>query len=195
MQTAPDSRRQFLIRSVSGLSASWITLRWPALLAAQRHAHQAAAAAPPPPFQFFSPEQAAEVEAMAAQIIPSDHDPGAREAHAVHFIDRALSTLDRRHQALYIQGLEEVRAKTQAAFPGAQTFSQLTPEQQVRLLTSMEETPFFEVVRVHTIMGFLSNPEYGGNYGQLGWKLIGFEGRPFYQPPFGHYDAAYKNEE
>jgi gluconate 2-dehydrogenase gamma chain len=64
---------------------------WPAILASQQHAHEAAAAATPPHLEFFSPAQASEVEAMAAQIIPTDDTPGAREAHVIYFIDRALS--------------------------------------------------------------------------------------------------------
>ena len=38
---------------------------------------------------------AAEIEAIAARIIPSDATPGAREAGVVYFIDRALSTRPR----------------------------------------------------------------------------------------------------
>ena len=41
-------------------------------------------------------------------------------------------------------------------------------------------------------MGFLANPEYGGNYEQAGWKHIGFEDRFFFTPPFGFYDRDYK---
>jgi gluconate 2-dehydrogenase gamma chain len=37
--------------------------------------------------------------------------------------------------------------------------------------------------------GFLGNPSYGGNRDRIGWKLIGFEDRMAYQPPFGYYDA------
>jgi len=69
------SRRQFLLGSVSGLSSAWLALRWPAILAAQEHAHRAATSGQPAQFRFFSPEEAAEIEAVAAQIIPSDDAP------------------------------------------------------------------------------------------------------------------------
>lgn len=39
---------------------------------------------------FFDPHQWAVIEAATARIIPTDHDPGAREAGAVRFIDRYL---------------------------------------------------------------------------------------------------------
>ena len=37
--------------------------------------------------------------------------------------------------------------------------------------------------------GFLSDPKYGGNDGQVGWRHIGFTPAFAYQPPFGDYDA------
>jgi hypothetical protein len=37
-------------------------------------------------------------------------------------------------------------------------------------------------------MGFLSNPEYGGNRDQTGWKHIGFQSSHHFAPPFGYYD-------
>ena len=35
---------------------------------------------------------------------------------------------------------------------------------------------------------------YGGNRDRVGWKLIGFEDRMAYQPPFGYYDAHVDKE-
>ncbi len=146
----------------------------------------------PAKFGFFSPEQAVEVEAMAAQIIPSDDTPGAREARTIYFIDRALTTFDHDKQAAYTQGLKDLQAKTRELFPTTNRFSNLNPSEQIQLLTSIEKTGFFEQVRLHTIMGFLANPEYGGNHNQIGWKLIGFEDSFLYEPPFGFYDRDYK---
>src|SRR5260370_218123 len=82
------NRRNFLLRTGTGLSAAWITAHWPALLSAATHAHEAAKAATPPKFEFFTPEEAAEIEAITARIIPTDETPGAREAGIVYFIDR-----------------------------------------------------------------------------------------------------------
>jgi gluconate 2-dehydrogenase gamma chain len=35
---------------------------------------------------------------------------------------------------------------------------------------------FFEAVRVHTIIGFLADPSYGGNREYTGWKVVGYPG-------------------
>jgi gluconate 2-dehydrogenase gamma chain len=187
-----SSRRQFVIRSLSGISAAWLTLHWPAILAAHDHAHMAAQSDAPVAFQFFSSDWAIEIEAVTAQIIPSDETPGAREARVVYFIDRALVTFERDKQATYKQGLQDLEIRTISLFPQAGKFSSLSGSQQVRLLEAIEQTEFFELLRVHTIMGFLARPDYGGNYQQVGWKLIGFENKGVFSPPFGYYDAEIK---
>jgi gluconate 2-dehydrogenase gamma chain len=184
-----SSRRSFLAGSAAGLGSAWIASNWSAILEAQEHAQRAVASGAPGKFEFFSPEQALEVESVAAQIIPTDNSPGAREAGAVYFIDRALTTFDRETQPIYQQGLASLQAKTRELFPDAGKFSGLGADRQIRVLQAIENTPFFAQVRTHTITGFLANPEYGGNRNQTGWKLIGFEGKFHYQPPFGYYDA------
>ena len=195
MNIGEASRRQFLLGSVSGLSSAWLALRWPAILAAQEHAQRAAASGQPAQLQFFSPEQAVEIEAVAAQIIPSDDAPGAREARVIHFIDRVLFTFDSDKQPAYTQGLKDLRQRTQVLFPSVNRFSSLTSAQQIQVLTAIERSDFFELVRQHTIIGFLAKPSYGGNQKQIGWKVIGFEDRMTNAPPFGYYDREFvKNQ-
>jgi hypothetical protein len=121
MNTGNSSRRQFLLGSVSGLSSAWLQLRWPAILGAGAHARQAAKSGRAA-FEFFSGEQAAEVEAVAAQIIPSDSTPGARDALVIHFIDRALTSFDRDKQVIYTQGLPALQAKVRELFAGKDKF-------------------------------------------------------------------------
>src|SRR5512146_528119 len=43
---------------------------------------------------FFSEHEWDTIEAASARIIPTDHDPGAKEARVVVFIDRYLSGID-----------------------------------------------------------------------------------------------------
>ncbi|HLY61221.1 MAG TPA: gluconate 2-dehydrogenase subunit 3 family protein [Terriglobia bacterium] len=188
MDKPAATRRQFLIGSLTGASSVWLTSQWPSILAAHEHARRAAGSDGTAKFEFFSPEQAAEIEAMASQIIPTDDSPGAREAGVIYFIDRALSSFDRHQQSLYLQGLNDLPAKTRELFPNSGRFSELSSPQQIQVLTAIEKTPFFAYVRLHTIMGYLANPEYGGNHDQVGWKLIGFTDEHSFQPPFGYYD-------
>lgn len=161
------------------------------MLNAQEQAQRAVQSSPAI-FQFFSPEDAVEIDAIAAQVIPSDDAPGACEAHVIHFIDQVLVTFERDKQPIYTVGLKNLKLSTQKLFPGVDNFSTLGGAQKIQLLTTIEKTEFFEVVRVHTIMGFLSKPEYGGNYKQAGWNLIGFDDRMFHAPPFGYYDRDFR---
>ena len=187
------SRRWFLAESCKSASAAWLAARWPDILAAAQHAHRAAEPDAPPKLEFFTPEQAVEIEAAAAQIIPSDDSPGAREARVVYFIDRALVTFDGDKQLLYRQGLAALEARARRA--GLVRFSEMSAARQVAVLKKMEKSPFFQQLRAHTVMGFLASPGYGGNYRQAGWKHVGFEDQFAFKPPFGFYDRDYKPEQ
>jgi Gluconate 2-dehydrogenase subunit 3 len=202
------SRRCFLVQGAGGLSAAWVSANWPALVAAASHAHLAAQSSAPHKFEFFSPDEAQEIDAITSRIIPSDDTPGAREAGAVYFIDRGLSTFAKDDQKTYREGLPELQARVAEMFPGVSRFSALTSEQQDELLHSFDDpgqqgqrqrrfrprpgaTNFFETLRVHTIAGFLVDPDYGGNHDGAGWKVIGREREHMFQPPFGYYDKDY----
>jgi gluconate 2-dehydrogenase gamma chain len=187
------SRRSFLVSSVTGVGSVWLASNWTAIAAAQNHAHRAATSAQPAKFEFLSAEQAAEFEAVAAQIIPSDDTAGAREARTIYFIDRALVTFALDSQPVYLQGLKQLQEKIRELFPDAGKFSALTAPQQIQVLTVIEKTPFFSAIRLHTILGFFADPAYGGNYQESGWKLIGYDDSFAFSPPFGDYDRDYKS--
>src|SRR5579863_4751901 len=101
MSKRKTSRRDLLLGSATGLGSAWIATQWSGIVEAQEHAARAVKSGTPAKLQYFSPEQAVEIESVAAQIIPSDDTPGAREAGSVHFIDRALATFDREKQPVY----------------------------------------------------------------------------------------------
>ncbi len=189
MGTPGKSRRSFLIDSVSGLGGVWVLANYPGILAAAEYASEAAESDIAPEFAFFTPEQALQVEAMAAQIIPTDDTPGAREARVIVFIDRALVTFDRDRQEDYTQGLAQLESQVNQHFPGSREFSDLTFDQQIHILTEIEDTPFFNLVRTHTITGFFASPLHGGNHDKVGWRLVSYDDSLDHEPPFGYYDA------
>ena len=80
MSTQEKSRRTFLIDSVAGLGGVWVAANYPGILAAEGYVLELAESDQPADFAFFTDEQAIEFEEMVAQIIPTDHTPGAREA-------------------------------------------------------------------------------------------------------------------
>lgn len=177
------SRREWVAAWSLGLMAVW-----PEVAAAQEHAHHVVKSGPSP-FSFFDAASAADLEAICAQIIPADDTPGAREAGVIYFIDRALVTFEKEHQEAYRQGLAEVQTKRAAMFPGSANIASLPQDQQLALVTAIDGTPFFEMVRTHTMLGFFGHPSYGANRDLIGWKLLDIEGKMSYQAPFGYYDA------
>ena len=55
-------------------------------------------------------------------------------------------------------------------------FTKASPADQDKILASSEASTFLALLFEHTIEGMYSNPEYGGNRGQAGWKDIGYPG-------------------
>src|SRR5256885_12780849 len=104
------NRRNFLLRAGTSLGAAWVTTNWPALLSAATHAHNAVRATPPPKYEFFTPAEAAEIEAITARIIPTDDTPVAREAVVVYFIDHGLPTFAVDDHRTYREWLPELHA-------------------------------------------------------------------------------------
>src|SRR6266436_4830980 len=123
-----------MLKSCAGLSAAWLAEHIVDVLAAQEHAHHAAQSQTPSKFEFFNLEQAAEVEAIAAQIIPTDDTPGAREARVIYFIDRALATFAAEERAVLVEGLNDLQKKARKRFGKTKRFSDLSSEQQTELL-------------------------------------------------------------
>jgi gluconate 2-dehydrogenase gamma chain len=203
------SRRGFLSQTLTGISAAWISANMPAMLSAAAHARAAMQSPTPGKFEFFSLEQAAEVDAISARIIPTTDTPGAHEAGVVFFIDRALVTFAKDNQKAYAEGLPALQSRVAELFPGVSKFSAATPEQQGQVLESLDSQAgpggrrpfrsgggaetFFETLRVHTISGFLIDPDADkrGNRDGAGWKAIGRDREHMFQAPFGYYDKDY----
>ncbi len=183
----PLSRRAFL--AAAGTAAAWLAADPGVMQAALAHARRTAALPPPYRFDALTAVQAADLEAIAMRIIPSDGTPGAKEAGVIHFIDKALSTFAAPQKEPLLLGLADLNKRAGAEWPGTTAFAALTPAQQDQLLKTIQTTPFFGGMRFGTIAGMFANPSWGGNAGEVGWKLLGFEAHGIYQPPFGYYDA------
>ena len=195
---------------------------------------------------FFSDHEWETIEAATARIMPTDHDPGAREAGVVRFIDRYLSGIGYIFAAADGSGFLQLSGKQADAWRARiasmqetyrqgvrrldrlarehykEEFKRLSEDQQdsalemlsgaskparlqvgptdarERALAVAEPIPgdglepvgygtvqiwmfdegldFFGALTAHTRQGFYSDPVYGGNAGQVGWKVIGFPG-------------------
>ncbi len=123
----------------------------------------------------LSQAESATLAAICARIIPTDDNgPGAAEAHAATYIERSLGGWLASSRETYTAGLAAIDEAARAN--GGRRFVELAAAQQDRVLASMEETPFFALVRTHTIQGTFCDPAYGGNQNFVGWDLIGYPG-------------------
>lgn len=173
--------------SAGAFGALWLAAGARERLAAAEHAHQQVQS-PQPTLTFFSREQAAEVEAVAARIIPTTDTPGAREAGVVYFIDRSLATFAKDQQPDFTEGLRRLGRDVAAKFPGESRFSALAEASQDELLRGIQETPFFQSIRFATLAGMFALPSHGGNRDFAGWTLIGQDRVLDFKPPFSWYD-------
>jgi len=174
------SRRELLRNGALAGGGLWVL----GSLELPRAARAAAASSQP---EVLTAAQWQALEAMTARILPTDHEPGAREAGCVNFIDKALAHEDSAARPLYEAGLPGLDAAARASH--AKPFAELPETEQDALLALVEAgtasgwpdaagpSPiFFETVRVHTLIGFLSHPKYGGNAGYAGWRVSGYPG-------------------
>ena len=139
----------------------------------------------------LSAPDAADVEALTSQIIPSDDTPGAREAGVSFFIDTVLGSILAHWRPSFEAGLKEFQQACRARHPDAASFAALSSARQIEFLRTVDTTRFFEQARLLTLCGMLSMPKYGGNRDGAGWKMIGFEDQHVFEPPFGYYDRNY----
>jgi gluconate 2-dehydrogenase gamma chain len=156
--------------------------------AAMSHGPPMDSPAPPRELKFLTPEEATEVEAISARIIPSDGTPGAREAGVVWFIDWALTDFTNDAQPMVRAGLATLATDVAAKHPGRTLFSALTDAEQDEFLRGYEEQDLFQFLRFGTIAGMFALPKYGGNANYVGWELIGQARGYEFKPPFGWYD-------
>ncbi len=140
-----------------------------------------AAASPP---ATLTASEAETLGAIAARLIPTDGTgPGATEARAAQYIDRALGGALSSFRDAYRAGLADLDRYAQST--KGNPFARLSADDQDALLRDIERNDaagfsqsgaFFNVVLAHTIQGTFCDPYYGGNVNFAGWDLIGYPG-------------------
>jgi gluconate 2-dehydrogenase gamma chain len=88
---------------------------------------------------FFDDHQWETIEAATARIIPTDHDPGAREARCVRFIDRYLSGIGYIYAAADGSGFLELSGRLADAWRARIGDMQRTYREGIRELDAIAE--------------------------------------------------------
>lgn len=167
--------------------------------------------APPPPtpkppqalttsHRTFTDDEFRTLSAAVDRVLPRDQDPGALDANVPEYIDRMLQTeaLQQMKQN-FVPGLAALDRRAGRMFKVP--FAAATAAQQDELLTLFKNSPeksgearWYEMLVVLSLEGFLGDPSYGGNRGEVGWKLVGFTlvGRNVKGDPRPPYDGSQK---
>jgi gluconate 2-dehydrogenase gamma chain len=125
------------------------------------------------------------LDAIVARLIPTDaNGPGATDARAAHYIDRALGGALASSRPAYTAGLAALDRYSRSS--RGKPFTELAPLDQDSLLVEVESgaatgftggsAAFFALVLTHTHQGTFGDPYYGGNANFVGWDLIGYPG-------------------
>jgi len=142
-----------------------------------------AAATAREPLEALTAAEADVLEAVCARLIPSDaNGPGAAEARAARYVDRALAGFLAPNRQAYAAGLAAIDRHASALH--GTPFAKLSGADQDAVLRDIEAGKaeglpagsFFNLVRAHTIQGTFCDPFYGGNANFVGWDLIGYPG-------------------
>ncbi len=142
------------------------------------------------PLHFFTEPEALDISAAIARIFPTDDaGPGASEAGAILYIDRQLAGPYGKDQYRFTQG-PFVPGVPEQGYQGSESprdlyrqglkqiagISRLREAEQDARLRQLQTTPFFQLLRTHTVEGMFCDPMHGGNVDLIGWQLIGFPG-------------------
>lgn len=125
------------------------------------------------------------LDAIAARLIPTDATgPGAVDAGATRYIDRALAGPLSASRQAYASGLAALDRYAESS--RGKPFRELSATDQDSVLIDVEtgaatgftgsSAQFFAMLLGHTHQGMFSDPYYGGNRDFAGWDLVGYPG-------------------
>ena len=137
------------------------------------------------PLESLTAAEADILDAVVARLIPTDaNGPGAIEARAAQYIDRALGGALASSRPTYTAGLAALDRYARSS--RGRPFTELPAADQDALLVDVENgtatgfagspAAFFALVLNHTLQGTFGDPYYGGNANFVGWDLIGYPG-------------------
>jgi gluconate 2-dehydrogenase gamma chain len=186
MADAPFSRRDLL--KLAGVAGAAATGAAPVAATAVEQRRRRPRPAREP-LRALTNHEADLLDRIADLLVPSDElGPGATEAMAVRYIDRALAGALAGQREAYRVGLEALEryARQTRGAP----FLQLSETRQISLLIDVEtgtatganvgfavsSAQFFSLLRGHVMQGTFGDPHYGGNEGFVGWDLLGYPG-------------------
>lgn len=148
-------------------------------------------------YQFFTREEGDLMEALAGRIWPGDvDDPGAIQAGAATYVDRALAGPYAAYQHAYRVILRDLLDTAGQRYgvgvpelddaqldlllgelegrSGDEDLLSRMPGRQLQL--GLGPSSSFEMIRTHVLEGVFCDPIYGGNRDFAGWRAVNYPG-------------------
>lgn len=139
-------------------------------------------------FKFFTQHQALVVQEVICLIIPTDDDPGAKEAGVIFKLDQVVANSDKL-QKLYTKGIEWLNYMSQKVSNKA-SFIDLSRSEKIKILKIADSSNpshlykvspsinvntriarrFFYTIKRQTFEIFYTN--------EVGWQVVGYQGPP-----------------
>ncbi len=146
-------------------------------------------------FKFFTQHQALVVQEVICLIIPTDDDPGAKEAGVIFKLDQVVANSDKLKK-LYTKGIARLNYMSQKVTNKA-SFIDLSRSEKIKILNIADSSNhshlykvspslyvntriarrFFYTIKRQTIEIFYTN--------EAGWQVVGYQGPPQWK---GHMD-------
>ncbi len=140
-------------------------------------------------FESFTQYQATIVEEVTSLIIPTDADPGAREAGVVYELDRNVASSDELKE-LYEEGtewLDYMAMKTS----DKESFLDLSHNEKINILRLADSARFSYIYKIYLFIRYrvsrtvrkyfytIKNQTIEAFYtSKIGWKVVGYQGPP-----------------
>lgn len=169
-QDARAGRRNFLLRSSAAIATVAALAGLPYALRKELTRETS--------FVFFSPVQKRTVSAVQEHLFPSGPDsPGAADINAAAYLEWAILTpgIDPDTKNTVVNGVGRLRDATRERFDSP--FTGLTDQQKEQLLRYLaDETrwgrAWLSLMLYYIFEALLSDPAYGGNPDEIGWRWL-----------------------
>ncbi len=157
------TRRQLLIHAAGGSLAALLPL--PAFTASNHHTDSTV----PDPWPV--------IDAVQQHLFPAEqHAPGAHEINALGYLQFVVSdtTLDQDERAFITHGVKWLQGISQQTYQ--QSFLKLDTQQAENVLQRIARSDagenWLSTLMLYLTEALLTDPVYGGNTNQIGWKWL-----------------------
>lgn len=140
-------------------------------------------------FEFFTPYQATVIDEALSLIIPTDEDPGAKEAGVVFKLDGIVASSDKLKE-LYTKGIEWLDYMAERVFE-RESFLDLNHNEKVKILKIADSSGLSYIYKVFLFLRYRGTRTARGFFktlkqqtievfytSEMGWKVVGYDGPP-----------------